>query len=62
MFTKDDFRNYFSEMETVVRNTLVIYTDVLNEANDQSVKSRLYSMMEESVGSYRAIYELKEKL
>jgi hypothetical protein len=49
-------------METVVRNTLVIYTDVLNEANDQSVKSRLYSMMEESVGSYRAIYELKEKL
>jgi len=62
MFTKDDFMHYFSEMETTLRNTLVIYTDLLNEANDQSLKSRLFAMAEESMASFETIQKLKEKM
>jgi len=62
MFTKDDFVNYFSEMEATLRNMLVIYTDVLNEANDQSLKSRLFAITEESMASFETVQKLKEKL
>lgn len=62
MFTKEDFVNYFSEMEATLRNMLVIYTDVLNEANDQSLKSRLFAITEESMASFETVQKLKEKL
>lgn len=62
MFSKDDFLNYFSEIEKTMRDTLVIYTDVLNEANDQALKSCLFAMAEESMESFQTIKKLKEKL
>ena len=62
MFTKDDFKNYFEEIEDLFRKTLVVYTDLLNEVHDQSIRNKLLPLMTENMEAFRRTREKMEKL
>ena len=62
MFTKDDFKNYFEEIEDLFRKTLVVYTDLLNEVHDQSIRNKLLPLMTENMEAFRRTREKREKL
>ncbi len=61
MFTDEDYRAYFSELETIFKNSLIIYTDLLNALSDQSIRSKLYTIVTENMESYRLIKTHKEQ-
>jgi hypothetical protein len=61
MFTKADYANYFKEMEDIIKGTLVIYTDLLNELEDRSMHSKLYAIMSETADAFKFIKQEKEK-
>ena len=60
MFTDDDYRAYFNELESIFRKTLVIYTDLLNEIGDQSIRNKLFAIAAESMDAFRFVREEKE--
>jgi len=41
MFTNEDYKNYFKELEDVLRNNIVIYTDLMNVVYNKAVLSKL---------------------
>jgi len=61
MFTKDDYISYFEELETQLKETLVIYTDLLNEINDRSIRNKIMPISSENMQMYRYIKSLKDK-
>ena len=61
MFTKDDYAEYFSQIEDMLKKTISIYTDLLNELNDNVIKSKLDPLATESMDSFRFIKEQKER-
>jgi len=61
MFTNDDYKKYFSELETIFKKSLTIYTDLLNEISDQSLRSKLYAVTMENTEAYKKIKEYKKK-
>ena len=61
MFTKDDYVNYFNELEDVLRESLVIYTDLLNELKDQAMHSKLFMLAAEDMEAFNFIAETKRK-
>ena len=61
MFTKDDYLGYFSQIEDMLKQSISIYTDLLNELNDNAIKSKLDPLATESMNSFRFIRQQKEK-
>jgi len=61
MFTKEDYLAYFNELETIYKETIVIYTDLINELDNHSVRSKLSAMANDNMASYRFITKEKEK-
>jgi hypothetical protein len=61
MFTKDDYLGYFSQIEDMLKQSISIYTDLLNELNDNAIKSKLDPLATESMDSFRFIRQQKEK-
>jgi len=61
MFTKEDYITYFDELENVSKKILVIYTDLMNEVADQSLRSKLYALTSESMEGFKFIKEAKDK-
>lgn len=41
MFTENDYIEYFDEIEDIPKDSITIYTDLLNELNDAATKSKL---------------------
>ncbi|MDD3087316.1 MAG: hypothetical protein PHP89_01990 [Candidatus Omnitrophica bacterium] len=62
MFTKEDYKNYFSELENIIKKSVVIYTDLINLVDDRSIHNRLHAMVQESMGNFRVIAGEKERL
>jgi hypothetical protein len=61
MFTKNDYAEYLDEIETLIRESVVIYTDLLNELSDNSTKSKIEPLASESMESFRYIKGIKKK-
>ena len=61
MFTKDDYIGYFSQIEDMLKKSISIYTDLLNELNDNAIKSKIDPLASESMDSFRFIKEQKER-
>ncbi|HPN72996.1 MAG TPA: hypothetical protein PKZ41_03270 [Candidatus Omnitrophota bacterium] len=61
MFTKEDYAEYMNEIEDLIREAVVVYTDLLNELSDSSIKSKIEPLASESMDSYRYIRSQKEK-
>jgi hypothetical protein len=61
MFTKDDYMGYFNQLEDMLKQSIGIYTDLLNELNDNAIKSKLDPIATESMNSFRFIKKQKEK-
>lgn len=61
MFTKSDYVNYFNELEDIIKETLVIYTDLVNDLEDRSIHSKLYAIMSENAEAFRFVRAQKER-
>jgi len=61
MFTKEDYLNYFNELEGIFKKSLVIYTDLLNEVSDQSLRNKLFMLAEENMDVFSFLEKTKEK-
>jgi predicted O-methyltransferase YrrM len=59
MFTKEDYLNYFDELLDLLQQTLVIYTDVLNDIKDEAIRSKLSAVTSETMEAFRFIKEQK---
>lgn len=53
MFSDDDFRAYLNEMSDRIKDTLVIYTDLLNVVDNKVVRNQLLSLMSENAEAFR---------
>ncbi len=62
MFTKEDYKVYFSELENILKKSVVIYTDLVNLVDERSMHNRLHAMVRESMDNFRVIAEEKERL
>ncbi|MFA5270816.1 MAG: hypothetical protein WC412_00550 [Candidatus Omnitrophota bacterium] len=61
MFTKEDYTNYFNELEDIFRKTLVIYTDLLNDLSDQAIRSKLFMLATEDTDAFDFVTDTKVK-
>jgi hypothetical protein len=61
MFTNSDYAEYFGEIESLMKDCVIIYTDLLNELNDNALKSKIEPMALESMENFRFIKTRKEK-
>jgi formiminotetrahydrofolate cyclodeaminase len=61
MFTKEDYANYFNELEEIFRKSLVIYTDLLNDISDAAIRSKLFMLASEDNDAFNFITETKAK-
>jgi len=61
MFTKEDYLNYFNELEMMLKKSLVIYTDLLNELSDQSIANKLHALATEEMDIFKSVSEIKKK-
>jgi hypothetical protein len=62
VFTKDDYTEYFSQIEDMLKKSISTYTDLLNELNDNAIKSKIDPLASESMDSFRFIKEQKKNL
>ena len=61
MFTKEDYVNYLDELEGLLQQALVIYTDLLNELRDEAIRSKLYAITTDTMDAFVFIKEQKGK-
>ncbi len=61
MFTDEDYKNYFNELETIFKKTLTVYTDLVNELSDEPVRSKLHPIMTDCLETFKTIKKYKEK-
>ncbi len=61
MFTDHDYRGYFSELERNFKDTLTIYTDLINDLTDQSIRSKFLPIISESMEAFKFMKEWKKK-
>lgn len=61
MFTKEDYKGYFEEVENILKKTLVIYTDILNVTDDKSIRNKLNVIASENMDSFEFVQTQKEK-
>jgi hypothetical protein len=61
MFTDEDYRNYFDELENISKEALTVYTDTVNELSNNAIRSKLYPIVSDSIETFRFIKMCKEK-
>ncbi len=61
MFSKEDYRDYLQELQNFYRENLLVYTDLLNELDDQALRSSLLPIAEEDMEAFDFIEALREK-
>ncbi|MDD4183406.1 MAG: hypothetical protein PHT53_06270 [Candidatus Omnitrophica bacterium] len=61
MFTKEDYTNYFNELEETFKKSLVIYTDLLNDLSDAAIRSKLFMLASEDNDAFNFVTETKAK-
>ena len=61
MFTKEDYVSYFEEVEGILRKSLVIYTDLLNDLGNEAIRNKLYAASTESMETFKFMKREKEK-
>ncbi len=61
VFTKEDYQNYFTELEEIFSKNVIAYTDMINILNNQSIKSKLLPLATEDMNAYKFIKQEKEK-
>lgn len=61
MLTERDYHDYFTGIETLYKKILLVYTDLINEVSDQSVRNKLYVMISEDEESFKVIKEFNKK-
>ena len=61
MFTKDDYIKYFDEILTVMKETLLNHTDLVNELNDRAIHNKLSVLMGEDMETFNFIKTQKQK-
>ncbi|UCD14884.1 MAG: hypothetical protein JSV34_03940 [Candidatus Omnitrophota bacterium] len=62
MSIKDKHINYFNDLENVLKETLVIYTDLLNELDNKAVSNKLYALAIESMDDFKLVNNQKQQL
>lgn len=60
MFTNEDYRNYFNELENIFKKALTISSNLINELSDYSIRSKLYPIMLEDMEAFKSIKTYKE--
>ena len=60
MFSKSDYYNYFNELEDQLRKAIVIYTDLLNDLSDKSIRNKLYAMAQDNMDTFSFIKAQKD--
>lgn len=61
MFSKEDYQNYFRDLEDVFSKQIILLTDILNEVSDQAVHSKLYAISLDDGGIFDDILIQKVK-
>jgi hypothetical protein len=61
MFSKQDYANYFGDLELIFKKTLEIYTDLINEISDQSIRNKLLMLAEENMDAFNFLNQTKNK-
>jgi hypothetical protein len=61
MFTDSDYVNYIDEVEALYRKAMVIYTDLLNELSDQSIRNKLFMLAQENMDFFDFLEDLKKR-
>jgi len=62
MFSKDDYLAYFDQLEGIFKRSLVTYTDLLNELDNKSIRSKLLAITSESMEEFKTIVKIKKKI
>ncbi len=61
MFTDEDYRTYFDQLESICKKALIIYANLINELSDYSIRSKLYPIMVEDMEAFRFVKTYKER-
>ncbi|MCF7874920.1 MAG: hypothetical protein K9L87_05455 [Candidatus Omnitrophica bacterium] len=61
MFTKEDYLNYFDQLADIYRDSISIYTDLLNDLQDKAIRNKLLMAASENMEAFRFIREEKKK-
>ena len=61
MFTNDDYKNYFTEIEDVIKRNIIIYTDLMNVVDNKAMLSKLQVLALENADAFKFIREQKNK-
>jgi len=62
MFTQNDFQEYLMNTERQLSQILLVYTDMLNEIDEKAMRSKITSIMTESLEAYRFIKKKRGEL
>lgn len=61
MFTKEDYLTYFDQLADIYRDSINIYTDLLNGIQDKAIRNKLLSAASENMEAFRFIKKEKNK-
>lgn len=61
MFTEKDFEKYFDEMRVLIKEPLERYTDLVNELDDRSIRSKISAIMAEDMDAFEFMTEQIER-
>lgn len=61
MFTNQDYANYFSELEIIIKKNIVIYTDLMTVLDNKAFLSKLQVLASENAEAFRFIREQKKR-
>lgn len=55
MFSDEEFRLYFSQMEKTFYESIILYTDLFHELEDEEVKRKIGALMHRNILSYHSM-------
>lgn len=61
MFTKEDYLIYFDQLADIYKNSINIYTDLLNGLQDKAIRNKLLAVASENMEAFRFTKEEKTK-
>ncbi len=60
MFSKEDYHSYFEEAEKVLRDTIELYTDLLNDLSTKAIHNKIHSLAAENMEAFKIIRDKKK--
>ncbi|MCF7873332.1 MAG: hypothetical protein K9L84_04345 [Candidatus Omnitrophica bacterium] len=61
MFTKEDYLTYFDQLADIYKDSINLYTDLLNGLQDKAIRNKLLAVASENMEAFRFIKEEKTK-